>query len=200
MFTLPELPYAVDALEPIISARIMALHHDKHHQTYVTKLNEALADHPELLSLPIADVLRRFDTLPEQVKLAVRNHGGGHSNHSVFWQSMIPGGTQIPDQLSRRMAETFGSTEEFRELFTKQAAALFGSGWTWLIEGVDGALSIKNYPNQDSPFMQGDTPILGLDVWEHAYYLQYENRRADYIEAWWGIVDWVSAASRLQHT
>ena len=181
-YELPPLPYSYDALESYIDARTMELHHAKHHQTYVDRLNEALAKHPEIADRPLEELLGNINTaVPEDIRTAVRNHGGGHLNHSFFWQTMGPAGQsgQMPEAIA-----------PLKEEFTKAAAGLFGSGWAWLVKDQSGALKIITTPNQDSPLMQGLTPVLGLDVWEHAYYLKYQNRRAEYIEAWWNIVNW----------
>lgn len=189
MHTLPELPYSYEALEPYVSRDIMELHHSKHHQTYVDKLNAALKDAPEeLATLPIAELLGRLDELPGAVRQAVRNNGGGHYNHSLFWQMMQPNGTGAPSgQLLKDIEQKYGSFEEFKDTFAAEAAALFGSGWIWL----QPDLSIVKSPNQDSPVMDGQPePILGLDVWEHAYYLDYKNVRPDYVTAWWNVVNW----------
>lgn len=197
-YTLPELPYPYDALEPFIDARTMELHHTKHHQTYVTKLNEALAKHPEI-NTPLEELLRNLDAVPEDIRTAVRNHGGGHYNHSLFWKWMAPpnppagggGGGEPSGTLAEAITKNFGNFQSFKERFIVAAATLFGSGWAWLIlESWSGKLSIITTPNQDNPISQGLTPILGLDVWEHAYYLKYQNRRPEYIEAWWNVVNW----------
>ena len=178
---LPSLPYPYDALEPYIDARTMELHHTKHHQTYVDKLNEALAKHPEIADKPLEELLGNLNAVPEDIRTAVRNHGGGHHNHSLFWKWLAPVG-----QAGQMPAEA----APFKEEFTKAAAGLFGSGWAWIVKNSGGELKIITTPNQDSPLMQGLIPVLGLDVWEHAYYLKYQNRRAEYIEAWWNILNW----------
>ena len=198
-FTLPELPYAEDALAPHIDAKTMNLHRTKHHNTYVTKLNEALAGHPDLQGKSLEELLTGFAKLPDAVKGAVRNHAGGHHNHSLFWKSMSPkGGGQPAGGLASAISGAFGDFAGFQEKFSASAGALFGSGWCWLVKGSDGKLAIKNTPNQDSPLMDGHTPILGLDVWEHAYYLHYQNRRPDYIKAWWNVVNWDEVGKRLK--
>jgi Fe-Mn family superoxide dismutase len=196
-FTLPDLPYADSALEPVIDAKTMSIHRTKHHQAYVTNLNKALEGHADLQSLPIEELCRRIATLPESIRTAVRNNGGGHFNHSLFWQVMAPAGSGgSPDaSLSAAISAAFGSIDGMKEKFAAAAAGRFGSGWAWLGAKKDGSLSICSTPNQDNPLMEGIvecgcTPILGLDVWEHAYYLHYQNRRPDYVAAWWGVVNW----------
>jgi superoxide dismutase, Fe-Mn family len=193
---LPALPYGFDALEPHIDAKTMEIHHDKHHATYVNKLNEALASHPDLQDKPVADLLRGFDSVPEAIRTAVRNHGGGHANHSLFWEVMGPNGGGTPTgELADALQSAFGSFEAFKEQLTNAAANQFGSGWGWLVWG-DGNLAVIAKPNQDSPLMDGKTPLLGVDVWEHAYYLKYQNRRPDYLAAWWNTVNWPAVAQR----
>jgi superoxide dismutase, Fe-Mn family len=197
MHELPKLPYAYDALEPYIDAKTMELHHTKHHQTYVTKLNEALAAHPELAEKPLETLLMDIGSVPEDIRKAVRNHGGGHFNHSFFWRSLAPGkGGEPAGDLAAEIGSAFGSFAAFKEQFTKAAGALFGSGWCWLVL-KDGKLSIESLPLQDAPIMTGLAPVLGLDVWEHAYYLKYQNRRPEYVEAWWNVVNWDEAAANL---
>ena len=186
--TLPELGYDYDALEPYVDAQTMEIHHTKHHQTYVDKLNAALKGHDHLADLPVNELISRLDQVPESIRTAVRNHGGGHSNHSFFWpllkQGVFPSG-EVVEAIER----DFGGFNVFKENFANTAALLFGSGWTWLVSD-QGKLTITTTPNQDSPLMQGLTPILGLDVWEHAYYLKYQNRRPDYIQAFFDIINW----------
>ena len=190
-YEVPPLPYAFDALEPHIDARTMEIHHGKHHGGYVANLNKALAAQPELTAKPIEQLIREIKTVPESIRQAVINHGGGHANHSLFWQIMAPGtGGEPVGPLANDIAETFGSFEKFREQFSNAAATRFGSGWAWLSLGDEGNLHVGSTANQDSPYMFGATPILGLDVWEHAYYLNYQNRRPDYISAWWNVVNW----------
>ena len=198
MHQLPDLPYSFDALEPHIDARTMEIHHDKHHNAYVTNLNNALEGHDDLVALSVEDLLGRIDEVPESIRGAVRNHGGGHANHSLFWQVMSANGGGTPDgDLAAAIDAAFGSFEDFQQQFSAAAAGQFGSGWGWLI--VDnGALKVLATANQDSPLMSGATPILGLDVWEHAYYLNYQNRRPDYIQAFWNVVDWHAVAGRYE--
>jgi Fe-Mn family superoxide dismutase len=195
---LPDLPYEKSALEPHIDTRTMAVHHDKHHQAYVNNLNKALEDYPELQNKTTLHLLSDLDSLPEEMRLAVRNHGGGHANHSMFWNCMDPSGGGDPGgKLAKEIDETFGSFSDFQEAFSKAAATLFGVGWTWLCVDGESKLFIMTTPNQDNPISQGFIPLLGLDVWEHAYYLKYENRRADYIAAWWNVVNWTYVAANL---
>ena len=195
--TLPALPYAYDALEPHIDAKTMEIHHSRHHQTYVTNLNTALADLPELAALPLEALLARIDSLPAQVQGAVRNHGGGHANHSLFWQVMSPQGGGEPDgELAAAIERDLGGLESFRQAFTQAALSRFGSGWAWLVVDGRGKLQVVSSANQDSPLMEGLTPILGLDVWEHAYYLKYQNKRPDYIAAFYNVIDWDEVARR----
>ena len=197
MYELPELGYAYDALEPHIDARTMEIHHTKHHAAYIANLNKALEGHPDLEQKPLADLLRDIDATPESIRTAIRNHGGGHANHSLFWKIMSPSGGGLPQgDLAAAIDGTFGSFEAFQERFAAAAGAQFGSGWGWLV-AADGKLEILALPNQDSPHMFGKTPILGVDVWEHAYYLNYQNRRPDYLAAWWKVVDWSAAAANL---
>ena len=195
-YQLPALPYAFDALEPHIDAKTMEIHHDKHHATYVNKLNEATASHPDLQAKPVEDLLRGFDQIPEQIRGAVKNHGGGHANHSLFWQVMGPGGGGAPSgEFADAIQQAFGSFESFKEKLTNAAANQFGSGWGWLVVS-GGKLDVIARPNQDSPLMEGKTPVLGVDVWEHAYYLRYQNRRPDYLAAWWNTINWPEVAKR----
>lgn len=196
MFTLPELGYAYDALEPHIDAETMRIHHTKHHQTYVDKLNAALESHADLQQKPIEELLTNLNKLPEALQTAVRNHGGGHHNHSLFWESIAPGSTENETAISA-LQEAFGGVDDFKQQFADAAASRFGSGWAWLVKDDTGELSIMSTANQDSPLMEGKTPLLGLDVWEHAYYLNYQNRRPEYIAAWWNIVNWDVVAARL---
>ena len=195
--TLPALPYAYDALEPHIDAKTMEIHHSRHHQTYINNLNAALADLPELAALPLEALLARIDSLPAQVQGAVRNHGGGHANHSLFWQVMSPQGGGEPDgELATAMERDLGGLKAFKQAFTQAALSRFGSGWAWLVVDGRGKLQVVSSANQDSPLMEGLTPILGLDVWEHAYYLKYQNKRPDYIAAFYNVIDWDEVARR----
>jgi len=190
-FTLPDLPYALDALEPHIDARTMEIHHGKHHAGYVRKLNAALEGDSSMLSKPIEDILGHIDQVPQSIRQAVINSGGGHANHSLFWQTMSPGGGGNPTgELARAIEASFGGVDEFKHSFSQAAATRFGSGWAWLCFDQQGKLAVTSTANQDSPLMDGHTPLLGLDVWEHAYYLNYQNRRTDYITAWWNVVNW----------
>ncbi|WP_052891251.1 superoxide dismutase [Thermogemmatispora carboxidivorans] len=189
-FELPPLPYSYDALEPNIDAQTMQIHHDKHHGTYVDNLNKALEGHP-FASLPVEEVLRRINEVPENVRTAVRNNGGGHANHSMFWRIMKPnGGGQPGGDLAKAIEQTFGSFENFKDQFKDAGLKRFGSGWVWLVLDKQGKLQIISTANQDSPYMDGLYPVMGNDVWEHAYYLKYQNRRADYLSAWWNVVNW----------
>jgi Fe-Mn family superoxide dismutase len=197
-YELPALPYAKNALEPHIDATTMEIHHGKHHQTYITKLNAALEGHPDLAAKSIDDLIADIDALPESVRAAVRNNGGGHANHSLFWKLMAPNaGGQPTGALASAIESTFGSFDAFKEKFEAAGANRFGSGWAWLIKNKEGALEITSTPNQDSPLMSGDTPLLGCDVWEHAYYLNYQNRRPDYLKAFWNVVNWSEVAARF---
>ncbi|WP_440895857.1 superoxide dismutase [Amphibacillus sp. Q70] len=193
-FELPELPYAYDALEPHIDQETMSIHHTKHHNTYVTKLNGALEGHSDLQDLSLKELLSDLEKLPADVQTAVRNNGGGHANHSLFWTLLSPnGGGEPTGDLANAINSKFGSFDAFKEEFTNAATGRFGSGWAWLV--VDnGELAVTSTPNQDTPIMEGKTPILGLDVWEHAYYLKYQNKRPDYISAFWNIVNWEKVA------
>jgi Fe-Mn family superoxide dismutase len=197
-YELPQLPYAYGDLEPHIDAQTMKIHHSKHHQTYVTKLNEALSAHPDWQNKPIEDLLKNIGQLPEDIRTKVRNHGGGHHNHSMFWLLLSPqGGGEPSGALAEAITSAFGSVSEFREKFTEAATNHFGSGWAWLVKDGD-SLKIVTTPNQDSPLMQNLVPVLGLDVWEHAYYLKHQNKRPDYITAWWNIVNWKQAEENFQ--
>jgi superoxide dismutase, Fe-Mn family len=197
-YTVPPLPYDYGALEPHISARTMQFHHDKHHQAYVTNLNNALKDHPGHQGKPIEELIANLNALPEAIRTAVRNNGGGHANHSMFWQLMKPGGGGEPTgALAQAITSELGGFAAFKEAFNKAGVTRFGSGWAWLIVGKDGKLAVTSTPNQDTPLMDGSgIPVLGNDVWEHAYYLDYQNRRPDYLAAWWNTVNWDEAASR----
>jgi Fe-Mn family superoxide dismutase len=196
-FTLPPLPYDFSALEPHIDAKTMEIHHGKHHQTYVNNLNAAIEKAPELASKSLDDLMRNVNTLPEAVRTPIRNNGGGHWNHSMFWQIMAPkSGGEPGGNLGAAIKTTFGDFAKFRELFSAAGVGRFGSGWAWLINS-GGKLSISSTPNQDNPLMEGQKAIMGLDVWEHAYYLKYQNRRPDYISAWWNVVNWKEIEKRF---
>ena len=189
-YTLPDLPYAYDALEPYIDEETMHLHHDKHHNTYVTNLNAAIEKHPELGEKTVEELLADFSSVPEDIQTAVRNNGGGHANHTFFWEILGPNaGGEPTGAIKEAIDEAFGSFEDFKEQFKTAATGRFGSGWAWLVV-KDGKLAIISTANQDSPLMDGQTPVLGLDVWEHAYYLKYKNVRPDYINAFWSVVNW----------
>lgn len=197
MHEVPALKYSFDALEPHIDARTMEIHHDKHHAAYVGKLNQALEGHDDLAALPVEDLLRKIDQVPEEIRGAVRNHGGGHANHSLFWEVIGPNGGGSPTgPLAEAIDAAFGSFEDFQKKFEAAAGGQFGSGWGWLIQR-DGKLEVVASANQDSPLMDGATPLLGVDVWEHAYYLHYQNRRPDYLKAFWNVVDWSAVAARM---
>jgi superoxide dismutase, Fe-Mn family len=197
-FELPPLPYANDALEKAIDARTMEIHHDKHHATYTTNLNNAIKG-TEWENRSIEEILRNIDSLPENIRTAVRNNGGGYANHNLFWQIMVPnGGSQPTGELADAINQKFGSFDAFKEKLASTAAGQFGSGWGWLVVKGDGSIDVYSTPNQDSPYMRGDTPILGVDVWEHAYYLRYQNRRPDYLKAWWDVVDWDRVAENYR--
>lgn len=190
-YTLPKLPYAFDALEPHIDARTMEIHHDKHHAAYVDNLNKALAVHPELQQKDPVTLLREINNVPADIRQTVINNGGGHVNHSLFWNMMSPnGGGKPKGELAKAIDAAFGGFDNFKTQFSDAAMKRFGSGWSWLVVGPDSKLEVISTANQDSPYMSGQMPILGLDVWEHAYYLKYQNRRADYVQAWWNVVNW----------
>jgi superoxide dismutase, Fe-Mn family len=187
---LPPLPYAFDALEPYIDAKTMEIHHDKHHGAYVTNLNKALEGNADLQKLTVEQLIAQIDRVPENIRTAVRNNGGGHANHSMFWKIMKKGGGGEPKgELADAIKSTFGSFADFKTKFNQAATTRFGSGWAWLFT-KDGKLTLESLPNQDNPLMSGGKPVMGLDVWEHAYYLKYQNRRPEYIEAWWNVVNW----------
>jgi Fe-Mn family superoxide dismutase len=195
-YSVPDLPYAFDALEPHIDARTMEIHHDKHHAAYVTNLNAAL-EGTEWMDRPIDSVLANLEIIPEDKRMAVRNNGGGHANHTFFWEIMGPnGGGEPSGALADAIASTFGSLDELKAAVNDAGVKRFGSGWTWLVWDGTG-LAVKSTPNQDTPVMNGDTPLLGIDVWEHAYYLNYQNRRPDYLAAWWNVVNWNAVAARF---
>jgi superoxide dismutase, Fe-Mn family len=196
-YSLPPLPYPTDALEPHIDKMTMEIHHGKHHNAYVTNLNAALEKHPELAGKSVEDLIRGINTVPEDIRTAVRNNGGGHANHSMFWQIMAPhAGGQPTGAIADALKSSFGSFDTFKEQFAKAAAGRFGSGWAWVIN-QGGKLTIESTPNQDSPLMDGKKPVFGIDVWEHAYYLKYQNRRPDYVAAWWNVVNWAEVNKRL---
>lgn len=199
-FTLPALPYAPDALEPHIDKMTMEIHHGKHHNAYVTNLNKALESAPALASKSIEELLaNNCAIVPENIRTAVRNNGGGHANHTMFWEIMKPGGAKEPGgALGDAITKAFGGFAQFKEQFAKACGGRFGSGWAWLIADRNGALSIESTANQDSPLMSGKRPVMGCDVWEHAYYLKYQNRRPDYVTAWWNVVNWTEVGKRFE--
>ena len=198
-FEVPPLPYDYSALEPHIDTQTMQLHHDKHHATYVTNLNTALESQPDLQNQSIEELLRNINSVPENIRTAVRNNGGGHANHTMFWEIMGPNaGGQPSGELADAINQAFGSFDSFKEQFNKAATTRFGSGWAWLLAD-GGRLEITSTQNQDSPLMEGRIPILGLDVWEHAYYLKYQNRRPEYINAWWNVVNWDAVSERFRN-
>jgi len=197
MYELPSLPYAHDALEPHIDARTMEIHHGKHHAAYVANVNNALEGHDQLAAMSVEDLMRNISQIPDDIRTAVRNNGGGHANHSLFWSTMSPnGGGQPSGDLAAAIDRDLGGFDSFKDAFAKAAATRFGSGWAWLTV-ADGKLEVSSTANQDSPLMDGKTPLAGLDVWEHAYYLHYQNRRPDYVSAWFNLVDWDAVAGRL---
>jgi Fe-Mn family superoxide dismutase len=196
-YELPKLPYAVDALEPYIDAQTMTIHHDKHHAAYITNLNGALEKHPELASKTLEGLLADLNAVPEDVRTVVRNHGGGTWNHSMFWEIMAPKAGGAPTgELAQAISTAFGSFDQFKAELEKAANGRFGSGWAWLVKKGSG-LAVVSTPNQDNPISEGMTPILGIDVWEHAYYLKYQNRRAEYVTNWWNVVNWPAVADRF---
>ena len=197
MYELPSLPYALDALEPHIDARTMEIHHGKHHAAYVANVNKALEGHDELAAMSVDDLMRNISRVPDGIRTAVRNNGGGHANHSLFWSTMSPtGGGEPSGALAAAIDRDLGGFASFKEAFAKAAATRFGSGWAWLTI-ADGKLEVSSSANQDSPLMDGKLPLVGLDVWEHAYYLNYQNRRPDYVGAWFNVVDWDAVAARF---
>mgnify|MGYP002623411504 FL=1 len=197
-YQLPDLPYAYNALEPNIDAQTMEIHYSKHHRGYVDKLNAALDNHPELASKDINSLLSDLSSVPADIRTAVRNNGGGHANHSIFWPCMSPDGGGEPDgPLADAINSAFGDFDSFKGKFSDAAATRFGSGWAWLCVDSNGSLVVTSTPNQDNPVSEGLKPIMGLDVWEHAYYLKYQNRRPDYISAWWNVVNWSQVASNF---
>jgi Fe-Mn family superoxide dismutase len=196
-FTLPPLPYGYDALEPNIDARTMEIHHTKHHQGYVNNLNAAIEKAPELQDKSLEELLKDLSAVPEKVRTAVRNNAGGHWNHSMFWVIMAPNAGGDPTgELADAIKKSFGDFTKFKEQFNSAASGRFGSGWAWLVSDPKGGLAIESTPNQDNPLMEGRYPIMGVDVWEHAYYLKYQNRRADYLAAWWNTINWPEVAKR----
>ena len=198
-FELPPLPYAYDALEPTIDEQTMHLHHDKHHQTYVTNLNAAIEKHPELGGKSPEELLKDLNGIPEDIRMAVRNNGGGHVNHTMFWEIMAPGGSKEPTgALAEAITAKFGTLDALKQQFNANGVARFGSGWTWLVKSSAGELTLLSTPNQDSPLSDGHFPIFGNDVWEHAYYLKYQNRRPDYLAAWWSVLNWDVVAQRFE--
>lgn len=197
-FTLPPLPYAYNALEPNIDERTMQFHHDKHHAAYVKNLNDAIAKYPQLKGKNAEDLLRNLNSVPADIRTTVRNNGGGHINHSMFWEIMKPnGGGEPTGAIASAIAQTFGSFDNFKKAFNESGNKRFGSGWAWLVYTKDGKLAVMSTANQDSPLMEGHYPIMGNDVWEHAYYLKYQNRRADYLEAWWNVLNWDEINNRF---
>ena len=198
-YQLPPLPYAYNALEPTIDEETMRLHHDAHHNAYVNNLNAAVEKHPELFAKTVEELIRDIQSVPEDIRTVVRNNGGGHANHTMFWQIMGPdGGGQPTGALAEAINRTFGSFDQFKQQLTQAAITRFGSGWGWLSLSSDGTLRVESTPNQDSPLMEGRTPILGVDVWEHAYYLKYRNRRPEYVNTWWNALKWESIAQRYE--
>jgi superoxide dismutase, Fe-Mn family len=196
-FELPPLPYDYAALEPHIDAQTMQIHHDKHHAAYVTNLNAALQGQPQFESMTVENILRQINSVPENIRTAVRNNAGGHANHTMFWEIMTPGGSVTPTgDLATAIDQTFGSFDQFKAALNDAGVKRFGSGWAWLISGAGGQLQVISTANQDSPFMDGNYPVMGNDVWEHAYYLKYQNRRADYLNAWWNVVNWDIVGAR----
>ncbi len=200
MFTLPDLPYKYNALEPFIDEQTMVLHHDKHHQAYIDNLNKALETHPELQEKTIEQLLADTNSLPEDIKQTVINNGGGHMNHSMFWEIMCASSESgsPEEKLLQEINSTFGSLDKFKEEFTNKALALFGSGWVFLIKDSTGKLALKRHSFQNNPISDGNTPIMGLDVWEHAYYLKYKNVRKDYVAAWWNVVNWKKVSENFE--
>jgi superoxide dismutase, Fe-Mn family len=197
-YELPSLPYAYNALEPHIDEMTMRVHHDKHHGGYVNNLNAALQKYPALQGKSAEDLLRDLAAVPEEIRMAVRNNGGGHVNHTMFWEIMKPGGVAPSGRILEAIGHAFGTIDSFKDQFAKAAMGRFGSGWAWLVQLADGRLAIESTANQDNPLMEGKWPVFGLDVWEHAYYLKYQNRRADYVGAWWNVVNWAEVGKRLK--
>ena len=197
-FKLPALPYAYDALEPHIDARTMEIHHTKHHQAYIDNANAALEKHPELASKSVEELLRDLNAIPEDIRTVIRNHGGGHANHDLFWTVLKKDGGKPSGDVAAAIDKSFGGFDAFKTQFETAAKTRFGSGWAWLSVKKDGALAVSSTANQDSPLSEGMTPILGLDVWEHAYYLKYQNKRPDYVSAFWNVVNWDEVARRMK--
>jgi Fe-Mn family superoxide dismutase len=198
-YELPPLPYPFDALEPHIDAKTMEIHHDKHHQTYVTNANNALKDHPDLANKPVEELISNLNAVPENIRTTVRNNAGGHANHTLFWKILSPnGGGEPKGELATAINSTFGGFEPFKEKVNAAGAARFGSGWAWLVVNKEGKLDVISTANQDNPLMEGLKPVIGVDVWEHAYYLKYQNRRPEYLKAWWNVVNWDEAEKNYQ--
>ena len=197
-YELPPLPYPKDALEPFIDAQTMEIHHGKHHATYVTNVNKAIAGKPELENKSVEELISNINTVPDDIRGVVRNNGGGHANHTLFWRVMGKGGGAPNGKLAEDINATFGSLDAFKEKFEAAGLGRFGSGWAWLIVNKSGKLEITSTANQDNPLMEGNKPVLGCDVWEHAYYLKYQNRRADYLKAWWNVVNWAEVAKNYE--
>tara|TARA_Y100001936_G_scaffold254152_1_gene325811 strand:- start:15079 stop:15681 length:603 start_codon:yes stop_codon:yes gene_type:complete len=198
-YELPQLQYSYDALEPYIDAKTMEIHHSKHHQTYITNLNKALDSYPELFEKSLEDLLSNLDQIPESIRMAVRNGGGGHYNHSLFWETIGPKtDNRISENMSKLISDSFGNFDSFKDEFTDKATKQFGSGWGWLAQDKSGKLVALSTPNQDTPLSSGLNPILGIDVWEHAYYLNYQNKRPEYIKAFWEIINWEAVESKLK--
>jgi Fe-Mn family superoxide dismutase len=197
-YELPPLPYAKDALEPFIDAQTMEIHHGKHHAAYVTNLNKAIAGKPDLEKKSVEELISNMSAVPEDIRGVVRNNGGGHANHTLFWRIMAKGGGSPSGKLAEEINATFGSLDGFKEKFEAAGLGRFGSGWAWLIVNKSGKIEVVSTPNQDNPLMDGNKPVLGCDVWEHAYYLKYQNRRADYLKAWWNVVNWAEVAKNCE--
>ena len=197
-YQLPTLSFEYSALEPAIDQLTMEIHHTKHHQTYIDKLNAGLELHVDLQTKPLTELLSSVSSLPPEIQGIVKNHGGGHHNHSLFWESLVAGGSTPSETLSALLTTAFGSVDQFKTTITEQAIGHFGSGWAWLVQAEDKSLKVISTPNQDSPLMQGLTPLLGIDVWEHAYYLKYQNKRPEYVQAWWSIINWSIVEGRLK--
>jgi Fe-Mn family superoxide dismutase len=197
-YEVPALPYDYSALEPHIDEQTMRIHHDKHHAAYVTNLNAAIDKHPDLQNKPIEELLKGINSIPEDIRTAVRNNGGGHANHTMFWEIMGPnGGGASTGAIGEAITSTFGSFDSFKEQMNKAGATRFGSGWAWLVD-AGGKLTVESSANQDSPIMEGKKPLIGIDVWEHAYYLKYQNKRPDYLAAWWNVINWDAVNKRLK--